>query len=88
MLRRLYAHRIDEAQRLYLKFCRKLQKAGLTRAPHEGPQDFAMRAAHGRPDCALAIADITALYVALRYGNQADANGLEALRRKVSAFKL
>ena len=88
MLRRLYAHRTDEAQRLYLKFCRKLQKAGVARAAHEGPQDFAMRAANAKPDRALAIFDITQLYVALRYGQSADAEGLQALRRKVSAFEL
>lgn len=88
MLRRLYAHHTDEVQRIYLKFCRKLEKAGLARAPHEGPQDFAARVAREKPQLSSAIADITGLYVALRYGRQADAGAVQALRRAVASFKL
>ncbi|MDD5180317.1 MAG: DUF3488 and transglutaminase-like domain-containing protein, partial [Gallionellaceae bacterium] len=68
MLRRLYVRDTDAAQRLYLKFCRKLAKEGIVRAAHEGAQDFAARAAQMKPQLAPAIADITAHYVALRYG--------------------
>jgi transglutaminase-like putative cysteine protease len=88
MLRQLTVRNTDEAQRLYLKFCRKLAKKGIVRAAHEGPQDFAARAAQIKPQLAPAIADITARYVALRYGNQPDASALQALRRAVAAFKL
>ncbi|HMC13298.1 MAG TPA: DUF3488 and DUF4129 domain-containing transglutaminase family protein [Gallionellaceae bacterium] len=83
MLRRLYAHHTDEVLRLYLKFCRKLEKAGLVRAAHEGPLDFAVRAARVKPQQSSAIGDITTLYVALRYGKQADHDVLQALRRAV-----
>ena len=88
MLRRLYVRSSDEAQRLYLKFCRKLEKAGIARAAHEGPQDFAARAAQMKPQRASAIKDITAHYVALRYGSRADSDALSALRREISSFKL
>ncbi len=88
MLRRLYAHRTSEAQRLYLKFCRRLGKAGVTRASHEGPRDFAARAMQARPQQAAAIAEITALYVDLRYGSAGEGAGLPALRRAVGAFKI
>ena len=88
MLRQLMARSTDEAQRLYLKFCRKLAKGGITRGAHEGPQDFAARAAQIKPQFASAINNITARYVALRYGNQFDSDALKALRRAVAAFKL
>ncbi|HEY5993976.1 MAG TPA: DUF3488 and transglutaminase-like domain-containing protein [Gallionellaceae bacterium] len=88
MLRRLYARRISEAQRLYLKFCRRLEKSGLARATHEGPLDFAARATQAWPQHSAAIAEITARYVALRYGGVDERNELPALRRAVGAFKL
>ena len=88
MLRQLTLRNTDEAQRLYLKFCRTLAKKGIVRDTHEGPQDFADRAAQIKPQLAPAISDITARYVAVRYGNQADASALQALRRAVAAFRL
>ncbi|MBI1174636.1 MAG: DUF3488 domain-containing protein [Sideroxydans sp.] len=83
MLRRLRTRISDPALALYLRFCRKLAKAGVKRAAHEGPQDFAIRAASLKPELAPAIADITARYVALRYGRQVDARALAALRHAV-----
>ena len=88
MLRRLYTQQHDPAQALYLKFCRKLARAGLVRAAHEGPQDFAVRASLSHPQLTSAISAITARYLSLRYENQLDAEGLRALRREVAAFKL
>jgi protein-glutamine gamma-glutamyltransferase len=88
MLWRLYERRTDEAQRLFLRFCRKLEKAGIRRDAHEGPRDFAARAAERLPRHAAAIADITARYVALRYEPGAPAEALNALRRTIAAFKL
>jgi transglutaminase-like putative cysteine protease len=88
MLRRLRTRIADPALALYLKFCRKLEKAGVARAAHEGPHAFAARAAALMPQAAAAIAAITAHYVALRYGRGAPADGLSALRREIAAFKL
>ncbi|MBI5659464.1 MAG: DUF3488 domain-containing transglutaminase family protein [Nitrosomonadales bacterium] len=88
LLRRLVVRNTDAAQRLYLKFCRKLARAGVVRGAHEGAQDFASRAARMKPRAAPAIADITARYIALRYGRQADGMALPALRRAVAAFRL
>jgi len=87
MLRQLTLRNTDEAQRLYLKFCRTLAKGGIVRGAHEGPQDFASRVAQSKPQFAAALADITARYVALSYGNRPDADALQALRRAVAAFK-
>ena len=88
MLRQLSARNTDEALRLYQKFCRKLAKKGIVRDSHEGPQDFAVRAVQIKPQHAPAINDITARYVALRYGKRLDAGAMQALRRAVAAFKI
>jgi len=88
MLRRLYVRNTDAVQALYLKFCRKLEKKGIVRAAHEGPQDFAARAMLLKPQHADAIRNITARYLALRYSEQADSGALSALRRVIATFKL
>jgi transglutaminase-like putative cysteine protease len=88
MLRRMRTHISDPALAVYLKFCRKLAKHGIVRAAHEGPQDFAIRAAQLKPELATAISDITARYVALRYREQPSDDALRALRRAVAEFKL
>ncbi len=88
MLRRLHVRTTDEVQRLYLRFCRKLEKIGISRAAHEGPQDFASRATRAKPQLTGAISDITSRYVTLRYGAAKDADAVKALRRAIRAFKL
>ncbi|MBI5436078.1 MAG: DUF3488 domain-containing transglutaminase family protein [Nitrosomonadales bacterium] len=88
MLRRLTVHNPDAVQALYLKFCRKLEKKGIVRAAHEGPQDFAARAMLIKPQHADAIRDITTRYVALRYSRQSDSGALPALRRAIAVFRL
>ncbi len=88
MLRHLHDRNTDEIQRLYLGFCRKLEKMGISRAAHEGPQDFAARATLGKPQLGGAISDITARYVALRYGTARGVKAVQALRRAIRAFKL
>ncbi len=78
----------DPVHAVYLRFCRKLARAGLERAPHEGPLDFARRAATARADLALAIGDITRLYLKLRYGPGELAGERQVLRRAVAAFRI
>ena len=82
------APRRDPVQQAYLKFCRKLARAGLTRAPHEGAQDFAERCARQRPDLQTAIVRITQLYQQLRYGAAADNHERRQLARQVAAFSI
>jgi protein-glutamine gamma-glutamyltransferase len=88
MLRHLYKRDTDAVQRLYLRFCASLAKHGLTRAPHEGAQDFARRAIVEFPQQSAAIANITGRYLALRYEYRNDPALLQAFRREVAAFKL
>ena len=77
---------VDPVQRCYARFCAKLARARLTRAPHEGPQDFARRAGAARPDLHAAIDRITALYLAARYQPQPQPGDFATLRRLVHAF--
>lgn len=59
----------DPLARIYDGYCRKLARAGLARAPYEGPLDYARRARTRWPERRDAIDAITSRYVALRYGN-------------------
>jgi transglutaminase-like putative cysteine protease len=88
MLRRLASHHTDAVQALWLKACRKLEKAGLPRAPHEGAMDYADRIAAARPDLAADIYDIAARYASLRYGGESEKDALSAFRNAVRMFKL
>lgn len=88
LLRHLYKRSTDTAHLLYMRFCRKLARAGTVRAAYEGPQDFATRASASHPQLAVAIRSITARYLALRYEDHSDAEALRGLRREIAAFKL
>lgn len=77
----------DPALELYLRFCRRLARAGLVRAPHEGALDFARRCIQRRPDIKDEIEAITERYVRTRYGDLVDAAMLRDFRREVAAFK-
>ncbi len=72
MLRPRLRREQDRVQAAWLKLCGKLARAGLPRAPHEGPQDYARRIKAERPDLSCDIADLAARYSALRYGNCQD----------------
>lgn len=74
----------DPWLRSYDAFCRKLARAGLPRAPHEGPLAYAARTRAARPDLAAAIDHITRLYTAARYGDLQLEPAL--LRRAVARF--
>lgn len=78
----------DPVLRAYQKFCRKLARAGLVRAPHEGAQDFARRCAQQRPEAADVITRITQHYVRLRYGAPADRQERQRFAQAVAAFRV
>jgi protein-glutamine gamma-glutamyltransferase len=77
-----------EALRLYHEFCRRMAGHGLSRAPEEGPRDFAARIAAERPALAARAGEILRLYILLRYEVPAPDPALMAeLRREVRAFR-
>ncbi|MDH5487080.1 MAG: DUF3488 and transglutaminase-like domain-containing protein [Gammaproteobacteria bacterium] len=79
---------LDPPQAAYLRFCRKLARAGLARAPYQGAHAFAERAARKRSDLAASISEITGLYEDLRYGPQGpDSRKFTTLKKRVSVFR-
>ncbi|MDD3765240.1 MAG: DUF3488 and transglutaminase-like domain-containing protein [Nevskiales bacterium] len=85
----LPARNDDPVLRQWRRLTRKLARAGLQQQPHEGPMDFARRAAEARPEQAAAILRIARLYVNRRYistGTDQQARELQELTREVSAF--
>jgi transglutaminase-like putative cysteine protease len=79
---------VDEAQRWWLIFERKMAKAGVNRQPAEGPLDFAVRAAQAYPASQSLIEQVLELYLPLRYGTARTAQQLAALEQTVKAFKV
>ncbi len=80
--------RADPVQAMYERFCRRLARHGCVRAPSEGPQDYAARAARTLPAAADTVRDFSERYIKLRYSRlppalrAAELAGLrQALRR-------
>ena len=86
MLRHLFRHKTDRTQGAWLRLCRKLSRAGLPRAPHEGPWDYAMRIKEARPELGDAIEDIAARYISLRYGKFSDPHAQREFIRRAAKF--
>jgi hypothetical protein len=80
--------RPDPVQHAWRKFCRKLAAQGVERSPHEGPRDFAERAARAIPAARRAILRISALYISLRYGPHSTTRRARQLRRLVRELRL
>jgi len=85
-LRQLKSRVRDPVKIAYLRYCDKLRRKGLTRGPAEGPVDYSRRVGQLRPDLTPAVAVITRLYVALRYGTETSATALVELQRRVRQF--
>jgi len=78
---------LDPVQRLYLRLCRKLARAGLVRAAHEGPSDFFARVARARPDLAPALPALVEHYLRLRYGHDQNSGLLADFASQVALFR-
>jgi hypothetical protein len=79
---------IDPVFRLYERFCKKLQAAGLMRANREGAVDFALRAKTALPEQAELIEKITADFIQLRYGRVSTREDFVRFARAVTRFKV
>ncbi len=80
--------RPDPVQRAWQAFCAKLATRGITRQGHEGPLDYAERAAARVPLSGRAIHRIAGLYITLRYGRGPSAEQVAELRRLVRGLQL
>lgn len=76
----------DPAARLYEKFCHKAARAKIVRQRHEAPAVFAERIGSERPDLEPAVADITNLYVRIRYEPDTTPDDMRELRRRIAEF--
>jgi len=76
----------DPLERLYARFCRRLARVGLARAPTEGPLAYGNRVGQERPDLRAGVEAFLALYLPMRYGGQAPNAGVRALRRALARF--
>jgi transglutaminase-like putative cysteine protease len=85
-MRQLKSRARDPVKIAYLKFCDKLRRKGVSRGPAEGPVDYARRVERLRPELTPAVAAITRLYVALRYGAESSATTVIELQRRVRQF--
>ncbi|MBL0124989.1 MAG: DUF3488 domain-containing transglutaminase family protein [Betaproteobacteria bacterium] len=67
LLMKIYRTRTEPVVAAYARFCAKLAKAGVSRAPSEGPMDLLSRLARERPALAVRARPVLEAYVALRY---------------------
>ena len=61
-----------------------MARLGIKRYASEGPEDFAKRAIQQRSDLAAKIREITRVYIAIRYGGQAET--IQHLTQQVRSF--
>lgn len=81
------AHRRDPVRDAWSKFCRKVERAGLSRRSNEGPLDFTSRAAQALPAKAELLKQLGLRYAELRYGAAAP-DALSNFKREVRLLKL
>ena len=78
----------DRVVRAYAALCRRLEKAGLPRAPGEGAEDYGRRIAAARPELGAGICGLLRRYSDQRYGNgPATPGATRALARDLRAFR-
>lgn len=89
LIGRALEHRVtDPARTLYDRFCRKLARRGLQRAPNEGPRAFVNRISNElSTDSRDQAWTITREYLALRYGPSPAAQSLRTLKRRIRRFR-
>jgi transglutaminase-like putative cysteine protease len=65
----------DIIGRYYQKFCERLARIGIVKAPNQGAVSFARQVEQIRPDLKPRVGEITNLYVRLRYGPEGEGEG-------------
>jgi transglutaminase-like putative cysteine protease len=77
----------DQALKVYCQFLKKTARAGLPKAPHQGPLAYAGWICRVAPELKRDVEEITGLYIGLRYGRGTEDSTLEQLRRRVRQFQ-
>ncbi len=77
----------DPVLRAWHLFCKRLERAGIGRDPHEGPADFARRVARERPELTQPVRAITDAFIRARYRTDPPANMTRDFAQQVRAFK-
>jgi transglutaminase-like putative cysteine protease len=78
----------DSVAKIYLRFCRKMQKAGFKKLENETASTFARRVVTDIPDKKLAIMKITSTYNILHYGKYKTRSLVQAFSESVNTFKI
>lgn len=78
----------DQALLVYLRFLKKLAKAGFAKNANEGARDFAERVKPRLPAHAQSIEEITDAYLQQRYGLTPSVAGLKHLKGLVGRFRI
>ncbi len=79
---------IDKELALYLKFCRKLSRSGITKEASETASQFSKRLQQKYPDSADKVRLITDLYNQVRYLKNPDQHKITQLKKEIRAFSL
>lgn len=77
----------DKALKIYSRFLKKTARAGLPKAPHQGPLAYANWISRKAPELKRDVKKISGLYIDLRYGRESEGHSLKPLRRLVRRFR-
>ncbi|MFT5259584.1 MAG: transglutaminase-like putative cysteine protease [Gammaproteobacteria bacterium] len=78
----------SEVNRLYRRFTKKLQNAGVKVSPYQGPQEICEASCHLFPQFEPKLQAITQNYIDLKYGDDPRFNQLNTFKQQVRAFTL
>jgi transglutaminase-like putative cysteine protease len=78
----------DPVQRAWDRFCTRMERAGVGRAPWEGPLAYAERLAAALPEQAGSLRAICSAYARLRYAAPGSSRDLRTLERQMNEIRL
>jgi protein-glutamine gamma-glutamyltransferase len=80
--------KLDQVNKIYYRFCKKLSKAGFIKQENETASNFAKRLAKELPEKKLAIMKITSAYNSLHYGKYTSRTLVQAFAENVNDFEI
>ncbi len=81
------AARADTLARAYRRLCARLARAGLARAPHEGPLDYAARLRRERPELAARVVPAIERYAIARFAAGGAVQDTSGIARELRALR-